>query len=50
MAYMTFSKKSISTNEMHRQLGHLYYEPIGLMMHKLRESIGQRDNLYKHDG
>jgi hypothetical protein len=50
MAFMTFSKKGISAKEMQRQLGHRYYEPIWLMMHKLRESMGQRDDLYKLEG
>ena len=46
MAFMTFSKKGISAKEMQRQLGHKYYEPIWLMMHKLREAMGQRDDRY----
>ena len=46
MAFMTFSKKGISAKEMQRQLGHKYYEPIWLMMHKLRQAMGQRDDLY----
>lgn len=45
-AFMTFSKKGISAKEMQRQLAHKYYEPIWLMMHKLREAMGQRDDLY----
>ena len=40
MAFMTFSKKGLSAKEMQRQLGHKYYEPIWLMMHKLRGSNG----------
>ena len=47
MAFMTFSKKGISAKEMQPQLGHKYYEPVWLMMHKLREAMGQRDDLYK---
>lgn len=50
MAFMTFSKKGISAKEMQRQLDHDYYEPIWLMMHKLREAMGQRDDLYKLEG
>jgi len=50
MAFMTFSKKGISAKEMQRQLGHRYYGPIWLMMHKLREAMGQRDDLYKLEG
>jgi hypothetical protein len=50
MAFMTFSKKGISAKEMQRQLGHIYYEPIWLMMHKLRQAMGQRDDLYKLEG
>lgn len=50
MAFMTFSKKGVSAKEMQRQLGHRHYEPIWLMMHKLREAMGQRDGLYKLEG
>ena len=44
---MTFSKKGISAKALQRQLGHKYYEPIWMMMHKLREAMGQGDYLYK---
>ncbi|MFT6216582.1 MAG: hypothetical protein ACJAS3_002995 [Roseivirga sp.] len=47
MAFMTFSKKGISAKEMQPQLGHDHYAPIWLMMRKLREAMGQRDDLYK---
>jgi hypothetical protein len=50
MAFMTFSKKGISAKEMQRELGHDHDEPIWLMMHKLREAMGQRDDLYKLKG
>ncbi|MFT7157674.1 MAG: hypothetical protein ACI8Q1_002697 [Parvicella sp.] len=50
MAFMTFSKKGISAKEMQRQLGHDHSEPIWLMMHKLREAMRQRDDLYKLEG
>jgi len=43
MAFMSFSKKGISTKELQRQLSHKNYEPIWLMMHILRASMGQRD-------
>ena len=46
MALMTFSKKGISACEMQRQLGHKRYEPIWLMMHKIRKAMGKRDELY----
>jgi hypothetical protein len=50
MAFMTFSKKGISAKELQRQLSHKYYEPIWLMMHKLRKSMGQRDSIYSLEG
>ncbi|KAF7277664.1 hypothetical protein GWI33_000956 [Rhynchophorus ferrugineus] len=50
MAFMSYSKKGISAKELQRQLGHAYYEPIWFMMHKLRKSMGQRDDLYNLEG
>lgn len=50
MAFMSYSKKGISAKELQRQLSHLYYEPIWLMMHKLRASMGQRDSRYNLEG
>ena len=47
MAFMSFSKKGLSATELQRQLGHKRYEPIWLMMHKIRKAMGNRDALYK---
>jgi len=47
---MTMTKKGISAAEMQRQLGHKRYEPIWLMMHKLRLVMGMRDDKYDLDG
>ncbi len=44
---LTSTKKSFSAVELQRQLGHKRYEPIWLMMHKLRDVMGQRDALYE---
>lgn len=44
---LTCTKKSFSAAELQRQLGHKRYEPIWLMMHKLRDVMGQRDALYE---
>ena len=46
MTFMSFNKKGISALEMRRQLGHKFYEPIWAMMHKIRVSMGKRDDLY----
>ena len=46
MTFMSFSKKGISALEMQRQLKHKFYEPIWAMMHKIRVSMGKRDDLY----
>lgn len=46
MAFMSFSKKGISATELQRQLGHSRYETVWVMMHRIRESMGKRDNLY----
>lgn len=47
LALMTNTKKSISALEMQRQLGHKRYEPIWAMMHKIRLTMGNRDERYK---
>ena len=44
---LTSTKKTLSVLEMQRQLGHKYYEPIWAMMHKIRRTMSQRDDLYK---
>jgi hypothetical protein len=46
MAFMSFSKKGISATELQRQLGHSRYETVWVMMHKIREAMGKRDDLY----
>jgi len=43
---MTNFVKSLSAKEMQRQLGHKFYEPIWLMMHKIRATMRNRDKLY----
>jgi hypothetical protein len=50
MAFMTFSKKGISAKELQRQLSHKRYESIWSMMHRIRQAMGQRDNLYGLNG
>lgn len=44
---LTSTKNSFSAVKLQRQLGHKRYEPIGLMLHKLRASRGKRDALYE---
>lgn len=46
MFFMTLTKKGISAKELQRQLSHSRYESIWNMMHKIREAMGERDNLY----
>ena len=46
MMMLTSTKKSFSALEIQRQLGHLYYEPIWYMLHKIRHSLGKRDDNY----
>lgn len=43
---LTSTKKSFSSSELPRQLGHKYYEPIWAMVHKLRLAMGNRDEHY----
>jgi len=38
---MTSTKKSFSTLELQRQLGHKRYEPIWAMVHKIRNVMGE---------
>ncbi len=47
---LTSTKKSFSAAEIQRQLGHKRYEPIWLMVHKLRSVMGKRDELYSLSG
>ena len=47
MHLITSTKKSFSALELQRQLGHKRYEPIWLMLHKLREVMGKRDQEYQ---
>ena len=46
MMMLTSTKKSFSALEVQRQLGHLYYEPIWYMLHKIRHAMGKRDDNY----
>jgi hypothetical protein len=50
MAFMSFTKKGISACEMQRQLDHNRYESIWHLMHKIREAMGNRDDLYTLEG
>ena len=50
MAFMSFSKKGISAKEMQRQLNHKRYNTIWSLMHRIRNAMGNRDNLYVLEG
>jgi len=43
---LTSRKKSFSVAEPQRKLGHKRYEPIWTLLHKLREIMGKRDEMY----
>jgi hypothetical protein len=47
---VTSTKKSFSSKELQRQLGHQYYEPVWAMMHKIRAAMGHRDSTYDLSG
>lgn len=47
---MMMTKKGYSAKEMQNILGHNRYEPIWLMMHKIRILMGKRDERYSLDG
>ncbi len=50
MAFMTFSKKTISASELQRQLDHPKYDTVWRLMHKIREGMGKRYALYHLEG
>jgi hypothetical protein len=41
---MTMTKKTFSSKEIQRQLGHKRYEPVWMMVHKIRCVMGHRDS------
>lgn len=47
MHLLTSTKKSFSSKEIQRQLGHKRYEPIWAMVHKLRAVMGIREDKYQ---
>lgn len=47
MTFMSSTKKGISALEMQRQLRHKRYGTIWRLMHKIREGMGKRDDLYQ---
>jgi hypothetical protein len=47
---MSLTKKGFSALEMQRLIGHKRYEPIWLLMQKIRISMGNRDSKYALDG
>ncbi|MFT5158014.1 MAG: transposase-like protein [Bacteroidia bacterium] len=50
MAFMSFSKKGLSANELSRQLDNKRYGTVWKLMHKIRSGMGKRDAKYKLDG
>lgn len=50
MAFMTYSKKTISAAELQRQLDHPKYDTVWRLMHKIRSAMGKRDALYQLEG
>lgn len=47
MLLMTATKKGVSACEMQRQVGHKRYKTIWNIMHRLRDVMGKRDDLYQ---
>ncbi len=47
MAFMTYSKKTISASELQRQLNHPKYDTVWKLMHKIRDAMGKRDDQYQ---
>ena len=50
MHLLTATKKSISAEELQRQLGHNRYQPVWELMHKLRSVMGKRNDKYTLKG
>ena len=50
MFLLISTKKSFSTEEIRRQLGHKRYQPVWEMVCKLRDVMGKRDAQYSLDG
>lgn len=50
MAFMSFTKKGMSATELQRQLGHSRYQTVWSLMHRIREAMGKRDDLYELKG
>lgn len=50
MFLLMSTKKSFSTEEIRRQLGHKRYQPVWEMVCKLRDVMGKRDAQYSLDG
>lgn len=50
MAFMSFTKKGISATELQRQIEHSRYQTIWSLMHRIREAMGKRDDLYGLNG
>lgn len=48
--FVTLTKKGFSALELQRLLGHKRYEPIWGLMHKIRVTMGRRDEKYDLDG
>ena len=48
--FMTSTKKGFSACEMQRQLGYKRYQTIWSLMHRIRDVMGKRDNLYSLTG
>jgi len=47
MHLLTSTKKSFSSTELQRQLGHKRYQPIWELANKLRDVMGKRDSIYQ---
>ena len=50
MFLMTTTKKGFSSKEIQRQLGLKRYEPVWVMVHKLRKAMGKREDRYTLEG
>ena len=50
MHLLTATKNSFSAAELKRQIGHKRYQPIWELLHKLRSSMGKRDDQYTISG
>lgn len=50
MAFMSCTKKGLSAMELYQQLGEHTYDSVWGLMHRIRDAMGKRDDMYRLEG